>query len=133
MLFSHARSPTEVALDFVAACNARDSAALANIVADDIVFVDSRGGRIEGREAMLEALAGVNSVAPDLRVVIDRASNLGDNALLTGRSLTENPKLACDTQWRAVVRKGQLVEWQAYGRASQGSLVGLLQALVKAS
>ena len=131
MSFWLSKTPTQVARDFVAACNARDAAALARIIHDDVVFIDSRGGRLDGRRAMLEALDRVNDVAPDLRVVIDRASNLGDTALLSGRSLTSNPDLACDTQWRAVVRKDKLVEWQAYGRSSASSLVGLLGSLVQ--
>ncbi|QZH75197.1 MAG: nuclear transport factor 2 family protein [Erythrobacter sp.] len=123
------KSPVKVALAFVEACNTRNAEALAAILSPDVVFQDSRGGRIEGREAMLEALARVDSVAPDLRVEIDRSSTRGDSALLTGRSITSNPVLACDTQWRAVVIDGKLVEWQAYGRPSANSLVFMLRAV----
>lgn len=125
------QSPVKIALAFVDACNARDGEALAGLLDPDVIFQDSRGGRIKGRAAMLQALAQVNAVAPDLRVEIDRSSRRGDTALLTGRSISTHVELACDTQWRAVVRGGRLVEWQAYGRPSEGSLVGLLGALIK--
>lgn len=124
-------SPVKVALAFVEACNARDGEALAAILDPDVVFQDSRGGRIEGRAGMLAALARVDSIAPDLRVEIERSSRRGDTALLAGRSITSNPVLACDTQWRAVVQDGRLVEWQAYGRPSESSLVFLLSGLDK--
>ncbi len=122
-------SPVKVALAFVQACNTRNAEALAAILAPDVVFQDSRGGRIEGRAAMLEALTRVDAIAPDLRVEIDKSSRRGDTALLTGRSITANPVLSCDTQWRAVVADGKLVEWQAYGRPSESSLVFLLKGL----
>ncbi|TIX51599.1 nuclear transport factor 2 family protein [Alteraurantiacibacter aquimixticola] len=131
-MFWHKRPPTEIAQEFVDACNARDTVAMARILADDVVFEDSRGGRIEGRDEMLRALAAVNQVAPDLRVEINRASNLGDTALLAGRSLTSNHTLVCDTQWRAVVRDGKLVEWQAFGHPAESSLVGLITSLGRA-
>ena len=132
MFRRHRNSPVSEALAFVAACNSRDGRALEQLLAPEFTFTDSRGGVIEGVPAMLEALRGVRAVAPDLRVEIERYSARGDTALLSGRSLTENAELACDTQWRAVVRDGRLVEWQAYGAPSEGSLVGLLSALVEA-
>ncbi len=122
------RSPRKVALAFVAACNARDAAALAGILHPDIVFQDSRGGRLVGAGEVLAALARVNSVAPDLRVEIDKAIERGDVVLLAGRSVTANPDLATDTQWSARVRGGKLVQWEAYGRPSPGSLVRILKA-----
>lgn len=123
------KSPVALARAFVDACNARDGAAVAKIVSDDFVFQDSRGGRIEGRRAMLEALSHVDRLAPDLRVELDSAVRRGDSALLSGRSICSEPGLACDTQWRGFARDGKLVEWHAYGAASQDSLVGLLGSL----
>ena len=125
-------SPVSEALAFVEACNSRDARALERLLAPEFIFIDSRGGVIEGVPDMLEALRAVRSVAPDLRVEIERYSSRGDTALLSGRSLTKNAELACDTQWRAVVRDGKLIEWQAYGAPSESSLVGLLSALVAA-
>ena len=114
----------------MAACNNRDARALEQLLAPEFTFTDSRGGVIEGVPAMLEALRGVRAVAPDLRVEIERYSSRGNTALLSGRSVTATADLPCDTQWRAVVRDGKLVEWQAYGAPSESSLVGLLSALV---
>jgi ketosteroid isomerase-like protein len=118
-----------VALAFVAACNARDGARLAAILHPDVVFQDSRGGRLEGAQEVLAALSRVNDIAPDLRVEIDKTVERGELVLLTGRSITAVAALATDTQWSATVRKGKLVEWQAFGRKSEGSLVGFLHSL----
>ena len=120
------KSPVKLALAFVEACNARDAAALTRLVREDFVFRDSRGGTIHGRRAMLDALAQVNAVAPDLRVQIATASRRGDTALLSGKSITANPDIACDTQWRAVAQDGMLVSWEAFGERADSSLVGLL-------
>ena len=128
-MFGRHRSPKEVALAFVAACNARDGAAVAALLDPAIIFSDSRGERLEGRAAVLEAVARVNAVAPDLRVEIDQAVQRGELVLMSGRSLSANPALTVATQWSARVQKGLLVEWQAYGRPADGSLVGLLRAL----
>lgn len=122
-------SPTKVALAFVAACNARDTAALATILHPDIVFQDSRGGRLESAQEVLAALARVNALAPDLRVEIDKTIERGDMVMLSGRSITANAALATDTQWCAKVRRGKLVEWEAFGRPSPGSLVRMLKSL----
>ena len=122
-------SPIDVARAFVDACNRRDAGAVAALLADDFTFQDSRGNRLEGRDELIEALAHVDAVAPDLRVEIDAAIRRGDTALLTGRSVTTNARLACDTQWRGRVRRGKLVEWEAYGAPSEDSIVGLLGSL----
>jgi ketosteroid isomerase-like protein len=122
-----------VALAFVAACNARDGARLAAILHPDVVFQDSRGGRLEGAQEVLAALSRVNAVAPDLRVEIEKTVQRGELVLLTGRSITAVAALATDTQWSAIVRKGKLVEWLAFGRPSDSSLVGLLRSLDKGS
>ena len=122
-------SPIEVARAFVQACNARDADAVAALVSDDVTFQDSRGSRLHGKHDLLKALAQVNAVAPDLRVEIDSAVRRGDTALLSGRSVTSNTRLICDTQWRGRVRDGKLIEWEAYGAPSEDSLVGLLGSL----
>ena len=123
------QSPIDVARSFVDACNRRDAKAVAAIVSDDFIFQDSRGNCLRGKRELLEALAQVNAVAPDLRVEIDFATRRGDTALLTGRSVTANARLACDTQWRGRAHRGRLLEWEAYGAPSEDSLVGLLGAL----
>ncbi|MXO72039.1 nuclear transport factor 2 family protein [Alteraurantiacibacter buctensis] len=128
-MFGRHRSPKDVALAFVAACNARDIAGVKALLDPAMVFSDSRGERLEGAAAVLEAVARVNAVAPDLRVEIDQAVQRGELVLLSGRSLSANPALTVATQWSARVRKGLLVEWQAFGRPADGSLVGLLRAL----
>lgn len=122
-------SPVKLAMAFVEACNARDAAALNLLLDEDFTFEDSRGGTIRGRSEMLAALVAVQSVAPDLRVEIDSAVRRGDSVLLTGRSITSNECLAVDTQWRALIRNGRVIEWQAFGRKSERSLVGLLRTL----
>lgn len=128
-MFGLGRSPAKIALAFVEACNARDGAAVAALLDPDIVFQDSRGERLVGAGEVLAAVARVNAVAPDLRVEINKTVARGGLVLMSGRSLTSNPALAVATQWSAKVRNGRLVEWQAYGLPSQGSLVGLLRSL----
>ena len=128
-MFWRRSTSTKVALAFVAACNARDGVRLAELLHPEVVFQDSRGGRLEGAAEVLAALGRVNAIAPDLRVEIEKTVERGDMVLLTGRSITTNAALSTDTQWRATVRGGKLVEWQAYGRQSESSLVGLLRSL----
>lgn len=128
-MFGKRRSPKDVALAFVAACNGRDIDAVAKVLDPAIVFSDSRGQQLEGAAAVLAAVAQVNAVAPDLRVEIDQAVQRGELVLLSGRSLSANPALTVATQWSARVRDGLLVEWQAYGRPADGSLVGLLRSI----
>ena len=128
-MFGKSKTPAKVAIAFVEACNARDIDAVARVLDPHIVFSDSRGERLEGAAAVLAAVAQVNAVAPDLRVELDKVVSRGELVLLSGRSLSANPALTVATQWSARVRDGLLVEWQAYGRPADGSLVGLLRSL----
>ena len=119
-------TPQEVTEQFVTAINAHDVERLASLMKSDHRFIDSLGAVVEGRDAMREGWKFYFSMVPDYNLDISRSfvvENGKAEAMLAGvasGSYWSNGIKRPNSSWstpaalRAVVRDGQISEWQVY-------------------
>jgi len=107
--------PVSIAVRFNDGINAKDLDALARSMTDDHVFIDSAGGRVEGRQDCLAAWRGFFLAYPDYRnefasLVLASAGTVA----ITGRSVCSEPALDGPALWTARIREGRVCEWRVY-------------------
>ncbi|SRR6266513_682383 len=119
-------TPQEVAKQFVAAINAHDVERLAALMTSDHRFIDSLGGMVEGRDSMREGWKFYFAMVPDYHLEVSgcfTAAAGKDETILVGSasgSYWSNGVKRPNSGWstpaalRAVVRDGQIAEWQVY-------------------
>jgi len=104
--------------DFIRCINAHDPKGIVLLCTTDHIFIDSLGSQMSGREFLQQAWAGYFSLFPDYRIDIDAAVSQNAIVLACGfASATHAPSKKwwrIPAAWRAVVRDGQLAEWQVY-------------------
>jgi ketosteroid isomerase-like protein len=119
-------TPQDTAEKFVRAINAHDLERLAYLMTSDHRFIDSMGDVVEGRDTMVEGWKAYFVMVPDYKLEISRcfvASKRATEVMLSGKASgsyhfkgVKRP----DSSWstpaalRAVVRDGQIAEWQVY-------------------
>ena len=117
------RTPLEVALEFVDRINRRSPDAIAELMTDDHLFIDSLGQARSGRERMRDSWARYLSMFPDYAVEVERTLTGGNVVALLGRAggtyapdgvLREEGRWDVPAAWRAVVRGGLIAEWHVY-------------------
>ena len=113
----------ETALDFVERINRRSPDAIAELMTDDHVFVDSLGRMRSGREQMRRNWERYLVMFPDYAVEVDRTFTDGRVVVLLGRARgtyapdgvpREENRWEMPAAWRAVIRGGLVAEWQVY-------------------
>jgi ketosteroid isomerase-like protein len=116
-------NPVDVVLAFMERINAADVDGLCALMAEDHIFLDGLGNRMQGREAMRKGWAGYFRMFPDYRVSHAEIFAHGDVVASFGTAeatYAVNGKLAKENHWsvpaawRAVVRDGLIAEWQVY-------------------
>jgi ketosteroid isomerase-like protein len=119
-------TPLEVTAQFVIAINAHDVARLASLMTSDHRFIDSLGTAVEGRDAVREGWELYFAMVNDYTLEISRSfieEDGKDEVVLAGvarGSYWSNGSKRPNSSWsapaalRAVVRDGQIAEWQVY-------------------
>ena len=119
-------SPQKVAEQFVTAINAHDVERLASLMTSDHRFIDSLGAAVEGRGSMRDGWKFYFAMVPDYHLEINRcfsAETAKDETMLVGvasGSYWSDDVKRPNSEWstpvalRAVVRDGQIAEWQVY-------------------
>jgi ketosteroid isomerase-like protein len=119
-------TPQKVATQFVTAINAHDVERLASLMTSDHRFIDSLGAAVEGRDAMREGWKFYFDMVSDYHLDIRSffiAEDGKAEAMLVGvasGSYWSNGSKRPDSSWstpvalRALVRDGQIAEWQVY-------------------
>ena len=98
--------------------NAHDPKGIVSLCTADHVFIDSLGFQLSGRERLEQAWAGYFSLFPDYRIDVEAAAS--QNAVVLACGFASATHAASKTSWRipaawrAVVRDGQIAEWQVY-------------------
>jgi hypothetical protein len=118
--------PQEVAQQFVTAINAHDVERLATLVTSDHRFIDSLGGVVEGRDSMRNAWQFYFAMVPDYHLEISRCFSaetakhetmlvgVASGSYWSGGLQRPNSSWSTPTALRAVIRDGQVAEWQVY-------------------
>jgi ketosteroid isomerase-like protein len=107
--------PESIVVRFNAGINGRDLDGLERLMTDDHAFIDSAGGRVEGKRSCLAAWRGFFDAYPDYRnefASIVPAN--GGTVAVTGRSVCSEPALNGPALWTARIRDGLVCEWRVY-------------------
>jgi ketosteroid isomerase-like protein len=112
-----------VARAFVDAINQRSAQAIAGLMTDDHVFVDSLGTRIEGKERMTAGWDGYFRMVPDYNIVVDETFVDGSVAVMLGKAqgtystdnvLRPENRWSTPAAWRVQVRGSLVAEWRVF-------------------
>ena len=116
-------TPIETVLAFMERINQRNPEKLAELMAEDHIFIDSLGGVTRGRETMRKGWQGYYAFCPDYWVspedifengnVVAAFRAAGGTINVNGKVLPEN-KWETPAAWRAVVEKEVIKEWRVY-------------------
>jgi ketosteroid isomerase-like protein len=101
---------------FVAAINNHDAKALASLMTDDHVFVDSMGNRVQGAAAMAGAWRGYFAMCPDYWIRADEVLSEGGTVLAVGEAggTIDGVSWRTPAAWKAVIQGGKVTEWRVF-------------------
>ena len=103
---------------FVARINANDSSGIIALCTADHVFIDSLGSRLSGRERLEQAWSGYFALFPDYRIEVESVASQDMLAIACGFAsathAASQKRWRIPAAWRAIVRDGQIAEWQVY-------------------
>ena len=103
---------------FVARINVHDSSGIIALCTADHVFIDSLGSRLSGRERLEQAWNGYFALFPDYRIEVESAASQHTLVLACGFATATHPASQkawrIPAAWRAIVKDGQIAEWQVY-------------------
>ena len=108
--------PEEIFTQFVAAINRHDVQALATLMADEHIFTDSLGCRVEGAASMQAGWRGYFAMCPDYWIRTDNVIADGSVVLAVGEAGGSINGVVWQTPsaWKAVIREGKMMEWQVF-------------------
>jgi ketosteroid isomerase-like protein len=119
-IFFRESGPVRTVRRYCAACNAKDLAAMARLMAEDFCIIDSTGEAVEGRANAVEAMRRFILLAPDFHIEMTSVSSHEDQVFMRGQATCSDERLAGDVLWRAVADNHQIHEWQSYSPESGG-------------
>ena len=99
--------------------NRRDLEGLVGLMTDDHTFVDSAGGKCEGRESCQAAWRGFFKAFPDYRNEFKLLVERDDIVAALGRSHCSDPRLAGPAIWVGMISGELLSEWRVYDDTPQ--------------
>jgi ketosteroid isomerase-like protein len=110
------KSAEQVAHGFVDAINRQSVDAVAELMTEDHVFIDSLGARVEGRERMKAGWAGYFKMVPGYAIAIEETYSAGSVVVMLGaaRGTYAGESWQTPSAWRAVIRDSQVAEWRVY-------------------
>jgi uncharacterized protein (TIGR02246 family) len=116
-------NPSETTLKFLDRINRRDADALAELMTDDHVFIDSLGQPVRGREQMRAGRRGYFAFCPDYSVSHEVVLENGNQVAVfgaAGGTIAADGKLPPANRWHTpaawlcVVEDGLVKEWRVY-------------------
>ena len=115
--------PVPTVLRFLALINQRDVDKLAELMAEDHIFIDSLGQSVRGRETMRAGWRSYFAFCPDYSISHDEIFENGNTVavfgsaggtIAAGKALPPENKWRIPAAWRAVVDQGLVKVWQVY-------------------
>src|SRR5215472_3814995 len=104
--------------EFVRRINAHDPKGIVSLCTADHIFVDSLGSQLSGQEQLEQAWAVYFSLFLDYRIEIEAAASQNEVVLACGFAsathAASKKSWRIPAAWRAIVRSGQIAEWQVY-------------------
>lgn len=108
---------------FVRAINRQDVDALAELMTDQHVFIDSLGTAFEGRETLRRGWTKYFQIVPDYTVAIEETFCDGSTVVMLGvaeGTFAPDGQLKPENRWttptafRAFIDDGKVAEWRVY-------------------
>ena len=101
---------------FIERINAHDVDGIVTAISSDHRFVDSLGAVFTGREALRQGWQAYFALVAEYRIAVREVVETLSAVLVVGDAAgrTEGIDWTVPAAWRAVVRKGQVTEWQVY-------------------
>jgi len=108
---------------FADAINHQSPDKLCELMAEEHVFIDSLGTRVEGRAAMRQGWEGYFRMVPDYTITIHDTFVKGPIVVMLGTAqgtyslngvLTPENRWSTPAAWRALILGSCVVEWQVY-------------------
>jgi ketosteroid isomerase-like protein len=108
--------PAETLKRWLAAINAHDVTALAELMAPHFQFVDSLGNRVNGAKSMESGWRAYFAMCPDYWISVDHTMSEGDTTLAAGEAggTIDGESWRTPAAWKAVIRDGTIVEWHVF-------------------
>jgi ketosteroid isomerase-like protein len=116
-------TPTEVALEFVKRINAHNPDKLAELMAENHVFIDSLGVRFQGRDAIRDNWQKYFAIFPDYHIVLTDVFQQAHIVALFGTAsatFAVNGQIVPENHWeipaawKATASGDVMAEWQVY-------------------
>jgi ketosteroid isomerase-like protein len=116
-------TPTETVLLFLERINQHKPDALAELMTDDHVFIDSLGHSVSGREKMRQGWRSYYEFCPDYWISHEEIFQAGDRVAVfgsAGGTIADQGKLPQENKWRisaawlAIVENRLVKEWRVY-------------------
>jgi ketosteroid isomerase-like protein len=109
----------KVFFDFIDAINAANMVALAALMSDDHVFIDSQNNRVEGKDAMKDGWEGYFQLFSDYHIEVNEIiaddSNVYAFGYASGTYLGNSDNFwKIPAAWKAIVEGGKIRQWQVY-------------------
>jgi len=101
---------------WLAAINAHDVEALAELMAPEFVFVDALGNQVNGASPNEAGWRSYLAMCPDYWIRTDQVMAEDDTMLLTGEAggTIDGQSWRTPAAWKAVLRNGRLMEWRVF-------------------
>ena len=103
---------------FVARINAHDPSGIIALCTTDHVFIDSLGSKLLGHKQLEQGWSGYFSLFPDYRIEVEAAASQNTVVLACGFAsathAASKKSWRIPAAWRALVKGGQIAEWQVY-------------------
>jgi uncharacterized protein (TIGR02246 family) len=117
------RSAVDAVLQFLERINQHDADKLAELMAEDHVFIDSLGQSVTGRENMCLGWRAYYAFCPDYWISHEEILSSGDLVAVfgtAGGTIAADGKLSPENKWRtsaawlATVERGLIKQWRVY-------------------
>ena len=106
--------------------NGRNTEGISEIITDTMVFIDSTGHTIMGKQACLEAWNSFCKLFPDYQHVFEEMVVKGDRVCARGHSTCSDTRVQGPVLWSAKIKNEQVNEWRVYKDTKENrELLGL--------
>lgn len=117
---------TRTVEDIVAGINNRDFAALEVLVADNVLFMDSTGGYVTGRQDGMLLLKRLLAYDPAFKIHLDNVTPHNSFVLAAGYTTGARQDTAERTLFKLLIEDGLLAEWRSYSADAPKPIVQML-------
>lgn len=108
------RAPRTIIGSFNDAITRRDLVGLTSLMTVDHTFIESANGSVIGKQNCKKAWARFFASFPDYHNIFERISITGDEAVIVGRSVCTDNRLAGPALWTAKLTGDLISEWRVY-------------------